>query len=394
MKKFISLCFTCFILMFSSQEGFGAWKGPIEIITGEWGSGVNQFGFEQGDTHDGFPYYFFLSDEGSIILYDLINSKIKLYDSHGILFRNIVPPIENPRRWVIKPILIESKILLLLDKIYYLSLKGDLVNKIDYPEQIQRINRWEVVNRKIYLEQAKPYKCVVLSSSCQLLETYKEKPLELGIVKGRSLGGKRYRTTIEYPDMTYTLNKGPYRKYIRLCKENIYAVSGKSAEIFNTSGEAIDKIIMPKDQINEISPGGRGMEAASEIIEQYGEPVVAPNGDVYTWKRTPDTYSILKWIWIESRDAPVNLKASASDGRISLSWEKPTQDAGTVKSYEIYRSSDVCGPFNKIKKVKKGVLQYTDKRVKEGETYYYQVCAERGSGYSGYSNKAIGSIKD
>ena len=213
-------------------------------------------------------------------------------------------------------------------------------------------------------------------------------------MKGRSLGGNRYRTTIKYPDMTYTLNKGPYRKYIRLCKENIYAISGKSAEIFNTSGEAIDKIIMPQDQINEISPGGRGMEAVSEIIEQYGEPVVAPNGDIYTWKRTKDTYSIIKWIWIESRDAPVNLKASVLENKISLSWETPKQDASSVKAYEIYRSPDVCGPFNKIKKVKKDILHYTDKEVKEGETYYYQVCAERGSGYSGYSNKAVGSIKD
>ena len=37
--------------------------------------------------------------------------------------------------------------------------------------------------------------------------------------------------------------------------------------------------------------------------EEYGEAVVAPNGDVYTWKRALTTYSILKWTWVDDAKA-------------------------------------------------------------------------------------------
>jgi hypothetical protein len=30
------------------------------------------------------------------------------------------------------------------------------------------------------------------------------------------------------------------------------------------------------------------------VDEEYGQPVIAPNGDVYNGKCTPDKYSILK----------------------------------------------------------------------------------------------------
>ena len=39
-------------------------------------------------------------------------------------------------------------------------------------------------------------------------------------------------------------------------------------------------------------------------VVEYGSPILAPNGDVYTWKRTPDKYSIIKWTWKDDPNAP------------------------------------------------------------------------------------------
>ena len=408
MRKAITTCLVLVCLLWKFQLCFGAWQGPTEIITGQWGAGETQFGFKSDDMGDAFPYYFFISNEGPIIVYDLINSRIKLYDSNGMLLKNIIPPVENPRSWAIRPILIESKILLLLDKIYYLSLNGDLVKKIDYPEQIQRINRWVIINSKIYLEQAKPYKCIVLSSDGQLIETYKERSLELGVVDTNKIKRKQYKITIKYPDKTYQfMAKRSRSRHFRDAYNNLYWVEKflekvNKEDIFsyrvficNACDDNVFLFNMPQSQYEPRPPDSINYPTWTPVpIIEYGEPIVSPAGDIYCWARSKTEYKILKWTWQGEPDAPQSLKANSREKSLVLTWKKPVEDAATITGYEIHRSSDVCGPFNKIKKVKKGVMQYTDKKVEEGETYYYRVCAERGSGYSGYSNKAVGSIKD
>lgn len=150
------------------------------------------------------------------------------------------------------------------------------------------------------------------------------------------------------------------------------------------------ELIVPEDQRKVIRPAGRGFEEVSKVIEEYGQPVVAPTGDIYTWKRTPEKYSIIKWVWIDGPDAPRILHATSSKAGITLSWEVPREDADRVDEYEINRSADVCGPFRPIANVKKEILSYEDQQVKRGETYYYQIRAIRDKAPSGYSNKAIG----
>jgi len=376
-------------------NAFALWKGPVEVITGAWGTSVGQFGFMNANPTDIFPKKFLIDKDSNILVSDSLNKRVQVFRTDGSItafsYKDLDPGWKI-KQWpsdkigVYNNIFVEGRY---VERQFY-DYQGNLLREFSIPDCIlKRVND----DGSLILQNYKTKVYYKYSPTGQLLETYKEKPLELGVVKGRSLGGKRYRTTIKYPDMTYTINKIAHKKYVRVCNE-LYGIYFRTVQRFNDQGEMIDELVFPekKKRIKQAAFGGYG--PFYEVVEEYGEPVVAPNGDVCTWKRTPDTYSILKWIWIDGPDSPVNLKASASDGRISLSWKKPVEDSATVTAYEIYRSSDVCGPFNKIKKVKKDVLQYADKRVKEGETYYYQVCAERGSGYSGYSNKAVGSIKD
>ena len=37
-----------------------------------------------------------------------------------------------------------------------------------------------------------------------------------------------------------------------------------------------------------------------EIIAQYGDPVVGPDGSIYCWMRSETHYKILKWTWTDN----------------------------------------------------------------------------------------------
>ena len=70
--------------------------------------------------------------------------------------------------------------------------------------------------------------------------------------------------------------------------------------------------------------------------------------------------------------APVNLQATAGDGRISLYWQAPVSDSGSaVTNYRIYRGT-VSGSLAFVIEVG-DLLTYTDANVMNGVTYYYQV---------------------
>ena len=407
MKKAISALIIYFILFGILPLTYAAWQGPIELIVGQWGEDSHQFGIERGDTGDIFPKSFGVSNSGKVVIADNINEVLHIFNSDGSVWKNISKPVK--RKWWPYTVIVngECAVVAYTDYTHIFDLETGKLKSV-----ANNIGGASYISNdclKIYVYKgSKKWKAYSLTG--QLLETYKEKPLELGKVKKlRKAEGYIYK--IQYPDLTDSRNTKTYtlklpegvERFKRDMNGYLYVTSlspGKHTNQiifrYDQCEEAITKMQIPDSQYNITyitdKPHPIGYEI--ELIVEYGKPVIAPNGDVYTWKRTPDTYSIIKWVWIESPDAPVNLKAAASKDKISLSWEKPAQDAGTVKSYEIYRSSYVCGPFNKIKKVKKDILNYADKKVKESETYYYQVCAERGSGYSGYSNKAVGSIKN
>jgi hypothetical protein len=155
----------------------------------------------------------------------------------------------------------------------------------------------------------------------------------------------------------------------------------------------VDRFTIPEDRWQEKDSRLVGIALKPKVIEQYGQPVVSPTGDIYTWKRTPDTYSILKWIWTDGPDAPIAEAVAASKEGLMVYWNLPTQNAEEVEGYEIVRSTDVCGPFKPVGSVAKGVLQFEDTGVENDTTYYYQVRAIKKEGYSGYSNKAVGVKK-
>jgi hypothetical protein len=155
------------------------------------------------------------------------------------------------------------------------------------------------------------------------------------------------------------------------------------------------RLTLPADNIQEESQGEQ-VEPEVTVLEGYGSPLLAPNGDVYTWKRTPDKYSILKWTWVDDPnaptgpDAPTGLTLMPSTTGIYLNWTASPNDPGCVTGYEVARASSAGGVTTTVATVEKSVIKYNDTTAEVGTMYYYKVRAKAGSEYSNYTTEVSG----
>ena len=88
--------------------------------------------------------------------------------------------------------------------------------------------------------------------------------------------------------------------------------------------------------------------------------------------------------------APASLTAElVDDGGVSLSWDAPAEDAGSVTGYEILRAQGGAELATLVEDTESTSTAYTDATATEpGETYAYRVIALRGEGQSQGSNQA------
>jgi hypothetical protein len=185
-------------------------------------------------------------------------------------------------------------------------------------------------------------------------------------------------------------------KYMRDACGVLYCVDNAIVIRYDDEGKDVAFIGMPDEKSEETPEPPNlppGIDIPVSILEQYGSPVLAPNGDVYTWKRTPDKYSILKWVWVDGPECPQYLDVTPTKNSLKFTWQKPTKDADKVTGYQLLQSYNICGPFRQTALLKKDQLSYEDRDVKKGETYYYVVKAVRGKDYSGNSNKVCGQVE-
>ena len=68
-----------------------AWEGPVEIISGAWGSGNGQFALKSGDTGDGFPRQFCISSGSFIAIADEFNSRVQTFRADGTFIASFGP---------------------------------------------------------------------------------------------------------------------------------------------------------------------------------------------------------------------------------------------------------------------------------------------------------------
>ena len=398
--KNILIIFLGFILSVSiAVKSDAAWEGPTEIISGGWGSEIGQFGVSYGDSADQFPNMIVISASGKVLIGDSINKRVQVFNADGIFSNSIIPkglPASYLIQWPLS---------------LYICGNSNIYTRISEYLQIYNIsgelaqNFTTIRGGIAFIDQQcnfytyNPSKNLyaLYSPAGQLIKTSTTRPLELGVIKEQKLGESNYKITVSYPDREYSFSlKGPYEKYIRDLKNYIYALSGKAVKKFDTCGKELGSLSTPEDQSKLVRPGGRGLDALYDLIAEYGEPIVAPNGDVYTWKRTPDKYSILKWTWVDDPNVPTgpepptNLTLTPSINGLYLTWKASPNDPGCVTKYEIARATTSDGVFSTIDTVEKGVLKYNDTTAEVGTTYYYKVRAMAGSDPSAYTAEVSG----
>ncbi len=345
----------------------GAWRGPTEIISGTWGPNNEQFGIEYGDTNDVFGGPFYILLDGRVLLTDLMNGRMKIYNSSGVLAK-VVKCAKTPSgEWNE-----ECRIPL-----------------VSYIQTTSDGNLWVGP-----LEHLKQQGYSLYSPTGQLIKTSTTRPLELGVVSARPISESQYKITINYPDKTYELTtNGTFMRYVRDMKGYVYGVNDDSLWKFDQCGKQVGELLMPENQTETVtSKTGKSLA----IPVEYGQPVIAPSGDVYTWKKTAFKYSIVKWTWQDDStvpsgpDAPTGLTVTPSTTGLYLAWTASAQDPGCVTGYEIARATTSGGVFSTVGTVDKGVVKYNDATAEVGTQYYYKVRAKAGTEYSPYTGEVSG----
>ena len=321
--KFIVMMIIIFFSLIPHAKA--AWDGPVEIINMIWGSQPGQVAIKYGDTEDDFPHIFRIDQNGNTLIGDSGNTRLQIFSSTGALTK-IITPIGFPTGIIGWPlqweILSGAKVLIKRgDKYQIYDYQGNLVNQFTgvatYIGELVTLSDDTIV---VYKTDTKSYS--LYSPTGALIRTTTDRPLELGKVKEKKTAAG-YVYTIQYPDITpntvktYTVTVARPAKIVTRDKNgNLYITTtgGEHREDetniskiynwfpsdivyrFDTENRLTGSMQIPDSEHIEEDLYTRPTPKIT-IIAQYGEPVISPSGDVYTWKRTPTTYSIIKWTW-------------------------------------------------------------------------------------------------
>jgi len=248
-----------------------------------------------------------------------------------------------------------------------------------------------------------------------LLATYDQKPLVLGELKSyETLPGGGMEQTIVYDDAQFSVLTPTGMVQDSFVRDQAGFLYG-TAQIdtsssdwpwryrvykFDKCSKTISSLDLPETKTHLIDHGAPYIvgEIETVFLEQYGPPVIGPDGSVYAWKRTPDTYSILKWEWVDDPsdpqpgpDAPADLKLTPSLDGLYLTWSASPQDPGCVDGYELERATSADGIYTSVTTTDPGVLKFNDTGALPGSSYFYKVRAKSDGLYSPYTTEVNGS---
>lgn len=305
----VKIMIVIFTLMLHAASVWAGFTGPSTIIQGGWGSGDADFGFEPGDTMDSFPGLLLVDESGNIIIGDGVNFRVKIYDSAGnwqknFSYKSITPIGGWPMNLKVKA---SVGILSIYEKLQKYDYNGNLIWSVALTG-FQDF--WITGDGGVWVQEYGKNEYNLYSPAGELLKSTTERPLELGKVKILATGANKNKYSITYTDKVYMVESANrFDRFIRDTVEYVNGIakvdSGDEYWIYQVNkysfcGKQIGELKLPvtrfEPSVVERQKYGI-VERRRKVIEEFGEPVVAPNGDVYTWKRTPTTYSILKWTW-------------------------------------------------------------------------------------------------
>ena len=372
--------------------------GPTETVSLNFGNDDTQIGIKYGDTEDQFTTLFTADRIGNILIADKYNRKVLIFSSTGQYVATIVPKISLGReKWPNKLFAISNSRMVIASGYDYqiYDYQGSLINKINIGNNTVLIAAlWDgtlIIKGNIFYKY---------NAAGQLIQSDKTSPLDIGRLHQGDPVNSSYRFIIEYPELTYgfTIPTAAIGSYYRDA-QNKLGVSYETARrdlVYKISscGNILGQVQLPTDEIaGEIIVGG---EKFANYSARYGNATFGADGNVYTWKKTNTTYSILKWTWVDDPnvptgpDAPTNLTAKPSINGLYLAWTASSSDPGCVTGYEIAQATTSGGAYTTIATVNAGVLKYSDMSAIAGPMYYYKIRAKAGTYYSLYTSEVSG----
>ena len=377
----IRLCLTTILLLSIVPIVEAAWEGPVEVISGIWGSGTEQFGLRSGDSEDTFPLLNVVTPDGKIVITDSVNKKQLVFSIQSNFIKEV--------QWIVK------------------SREGGRT-VYDVPEYSFGPVVGFSADGNISTSSGGKY--FLVTPTGQLIRTSTTRPLELGKVNSQRISAGQYKSTITYPGAVYQiLADQPVVKYYRDSIKNIYQIETFTETVgeeettsykvhkYNKCSKKISTLSMPRSQYEPMPPEAAEHPTWVPVpVMEYGEPLVAPNGEVYAWARTKTQYKILKWTWVDDPnvptgpDAPTGLSVMPSTTGLYLTWVASPQDPGCVTGYEIAHASSSGGVYSTVATLEKGAIKYNDTTAATGTTHYYKIRAVAGSEYSPYTSEVSG----
>jgi hypothetical protein len=391
----MKILITVFVVFVSFSPAYAKWNASGEILSGSWGDGIGEFGFIHADPVDGLPEEFLVDIDGNIIISDQMNKRIQVFQN-GLI--SVVYPLDLKISWEPDVWPSEKSVAIYAGHIFeteynpvqIYNYKGELVSIFNVGSKYFKGR--DLKGSLFFLGEDEKYS--QYSPTGELLATYGEKPLELGVERShRSLPGDNYLQVIEFEDVKFNIvTPGGIESFVRDQAGFFYgveSVDGTKAEWryrvhkFDQCSRKIGYLDLPEDDIRTEEYGvGDGPTTFVTVLEQYGPPVIGPDGSVYAWKRTPETYSILKWQWVDEPsdpkpgpDAPTNLELIPSMDGLYLTWDSSAQDPGCVTGYQVDRASSADGIYTSIGSVEAGSDAFNDTGALPGSSYFYKVKA-------------------
>ncbi len=288
------------LIVLFPYSALAGWVGPTNVITALWGENPGQFYYPTGGTEPEFPENFGVDNFGNIVINDWGNNQIQIFDSQGILKHAVLPPLDllallKIAAWPRKLYVHHSGDFLVYygKNQYFYSADGAMIKKINDPVEC-------VIGDSGFVFWHSINEIHVYSPTGELLSVTSERPLELGCVTQSKVVSGQYNYKVEFPGKTWLINniERSDENFKKDINDNLYIVHPDRVFRFNDNGIQVASMTIPDAEFmyHEFEVNGQKVEK-TELVFAYGPPYIAPNGDIYTWKVTPDNYFIVKWTW-------------------------------------------------------------------------------------------------